>query len=109
MNQIENDYEVIVIGAGHAGCEAAFASARLNCKTLMITLDLDNIAFMPCNPSIGGPAKSHLVREIDALGGQVGKIADRSAIQACQLNTSKGPTVRSIRVQVEKYPKSTQP
>lgn len=102
MSEIENKYEVIIIGAGHAGCEAAFASARLNCKTLMITLDLDNIAFMPCNPSVGGPAKSHLVREIDALGGQMGKIADRSAIQARQLNTSKGLSVRSIRVQSDK-------
>ena len=102
MSEIENKYEVIVIGAGHAGCEAAFASARLNCKTLMITLDLDNIAFMPCNPSVGGPAKSHLVREIDALGGQMGKIADRSAIQVRQLNTSKGLSVRSIRVQSDK-------
>ena len=102
MSEIENKYEVIVIGAGHAGCEAAFASARLNCKTLMITLDLDNIAFMPCNPSVGGPAKSHLVREIDALGGEMGKIADRSAIQARQLNTSKGLSVRSVRVQSDK-------
>jgi tRNA uridine 5-carboxymethylaminomethyl modification enzyme len=102
MSEIENKYEVIVIGAGHAGCEAAFASARLNCKTLMITLDLDNIAFMPCNPSVGGPAKSHLVREIDALGGEMGKIADRSAIQVRQLNTSKGLSVRSVRVQSDK-------
>jgi len=102
MSQIENKYEVIVIGAGHAGCEAAFAAARLNCKTLMVTLNLDNIAFMPCNPSLGGPAKSHLVREIDALGGQMGKIADRTAIQRRQLNTSKGPAVHSIRVQSDK-------
>ena len=102
MNKIKKKYEVIVIGAGHAGCEAAFASARLGCKTLMITLNLDNIAFMPCNPSIGGPAKSHLVREIDALGGQIGKNADRTAIQIRQLNTSKGPAVRSIRVQSDK-------
>jgi len=102
MNQMENKYDVIVIGAGHAGCEAAFASARLNCKTLMVTLDLDNIAFMPCNPSLGGPAKSHLVREIDALGGEMGRNADRTAIQTRQLNTSKGPAVHSIRVQSDK-------
>jgi len=102
MYKIEKKYDVIVIGAGHAGCEAAFASARLGCKTLMITLNLDNIAFMPCNPSIGGPAKSHLVREIDALGGQIARNADQTAIQIRQLNTSRGPAVRSIRVQSDK-------
>jgi len=74
MNKINNEYEVIVIGARHAGCEAAFSAAHLGCQTLMITLNLNNIAFMPCNPSIGGPGKSHLVKEIDALGGIMGKV-----------------------------------
>ena len=102
MNKINNEYEVIVIGAGHAGCEAAFAAACLGCQTLMITLDLNNIAFMPCNPSIGGPAKSHLVKEIDALGGKMGKVINKTAIQIRKLNTSKGPAVQAIRAQADK-------
>ncbi|WP_339263998.1 tRNA uridine-5-carboxymethylaminomethyl(34) synthesis enzyme MnmG [Geobacillus sp. FSL K6-3411] len=95
-------YDVIVIGAGHAGCEAALASARIGAKTLVITLNLDMIAFMPCNPSIGGPAKGIVVREIDALGGEMGKNIDKTYIQIRMLNTGKGPAVRSLRAQADK-------
>lgn len=95
-------YEVVVIGAGHAGCEAALASARLGCTTLLVTLNLDNIAMMPCNPSVGGPAKGHLVREIDALGGEMGLAADRASIQMRMLNTAKGPAVHALRAQADK-------
>ena len=95
-------YDVIVIGAGHAGIEAALASARLGCKTLLTTLSLENLAMMPCNPSIGGPAKGHLVREIDALGGQMGIAADETCIQFRTLNTGKGPAVRALRAQADK-------
>ncbi|SEF98204.1 tRNA uridine 5-carboxymethylaminomethyl modification enzyme [Caloramator fervidus] len=95
-------YDVIVVGAGHAGCEAALAAARLGCKTLVITLNLDSIALMPCNPSIGGTAKGHLVREIDALGGQMGINIDKTYIQSRMLNTSKGPAVHSLRAQADK-------
>ncbi|MGE5559049.1 MAG: tRNA uridine-5-carboxymethylaminomethyl(34) synthesis enzyme MnmG [Bacillota bacterium] len=96
-------YDVAVIGAGHAGCEAALAAARLGCRTLLLTLNLDNIAFMPCNPSIGGPAKGHLVREIDALGGEMGKNIDRSYLQMRMLNTGKGPAVQALRAQADKH------
>lgn len=99
---IADKYDVIVIGAGHAGIEAAFASARLGCKTLLTTLSLENLAMMPCNPSIGGPAKGHLVREIDALGGQMGIAADETCIQFRTLNTGKGPAVRALRAQADK-------
>ena len=95
-------YDVIVIGAGHAGIEAALASARLGCKTLLTTLSLENLAMMPCNPSIGGPAKGHLVRELDALGGQMGIAADETCIQFRTLNTGKGFAVQALRAQADK-------
>ena len=101
------NYEVIVVGAGHAGCEAAHASAKLGKKTILVTSNINNIATLPCNPSIGGSAKGIIVREIDALGGIMGKIADKTALQMKMLNSSKGPAVRSLRAQVDKitYPK----
>ncbi|NJN17711.1 MAG: tRNA uridine-5-carboxymethylaminomethyl(34) synthesis enzyme MnmG [Oscillochloris sp.] len=95
-------YDVIVVGAGHAGCEAAAAAARMGRRTLLLTIDLDKLAHMSCNPSIGGPAKGHLVREIDAMGGLIGRITDRSAIQLRTLNESKGPAVQSLRAQCDK-------
>lgn len=98
----DNEFDVIVIGAGHAGCEAALASARLGCKTAIFTMSLDFIANLPCNPSIGGSSKGHLVCEIDALGGQMGKTADSTAIQIKMLNSSKGPAVHSLRAQIDK-------
>jgi len=90
-------YEVIVVGAGHAGCEAALACARMGRKTLLITMNLDSVALMPCNPSMGGPAKGHLIKEIDALGGEIGRNTDRTFIQIRLLNTSKGPAVQALR------------
>jgi tRNA uridine 5-carboxymethylaminomethyl modification enzyme len=96
------DYDVIVVGAGHAGCEAALASARMGRRTLLLTMNLDSIALMPCNPSIGGPAKGHLVREIDALGGEMARNTDRTFIQIRLLNTGKGPAVQALRAQCDK-------
>lgn len=99
---IADRYDVIVVGAGHAGVEAALAAARIGCRTLLATLSMDNIAMMPCNPSVGGPAKGHLVRELDALGGEMGVNADKTCIQFRMLNTGKGPAVHALRAQADK-------
>ncbi|MEC0226804.1 tRNA uridine-5-carboxymethylaminomethyl(34) synthesis enzyme MnmG [Paenibacillus alba] len=103
MGYHAGDYDVIVIGAGHAGCESALASARMGCNTLLLTINLDMVAFMPCNPSIGGPAKGHVVREIDALGGEMGRNIDKTYIQMRMLNTGKGPAVHALRAQADKF------
>ncbi|MBF0846573.1 FAD-dependent oxidoreductase, partial [Streptococcus danieliae] len=102
MTQFFKEYDVIVIGGGHAGIEAALASSRKGAKTLMVTTNLDTIGFMPCNPAIGGPAKGVVVREVDALGGAMARIADKTNIQIRMLNTAKGPAVRALRVQSDK-------
>lgn len=102
MRQVEEYYDVIVVGAGHAGCEAALAAARLGCETIMFTVSMDSVALMPCNPNIGGSSKGHLVREIDALGGEMGKNIDKTYIQSKMLNKSKGPAVHSLRAQADK-------
>lgn len=102
MRYMAGRYDVIVVGAGHAGCEAGLAAARMGCRTLVITLNMDNVALMPCNPAIGGPAKGHLVREVDALGGEIGLNTDRASIQVRLLNTGKGPAVRALRAQADK-------
>lgn len=102
MSYTYEEYDVVVIGAGHAGCEAALASARLGLKTLIFTVSIDSIAMMPCNPNIGGSSKGHLVREVDALGGEMGKNIDKTFIQTKMLNMSKGPAVHSLRAQADK-------
>ncbi len=101
-------YDVIVVGAGHAGSEAALAAARMGCKTMLLTINLDMVAFMPCNPSVGGPAKGVVVREIDALGGEMGHNIDKTYIQMRMLNTGKGPAVRALRAQADKYAYQTE-
>ncbi|PEA56555.1 tRNA uridine-5-carboxymethylaminomethyl(34) synthesis enzyme MnmG [Bacillus pseudomycoides] len=103
MGYNAGSYDVIVIGAGHAGCEAGLAAARMGAKTLMLTINLDMVAFMPCNPSVGGPAKGIVVREIDALGGEMGRNIDKTHIQMRMLNTGKGPAVRALRAQADKF------
>lgn len=102
MKYIAEEFDVVIIGAGHAGCEAGLAAARMGCKTLLLSINLDSVALMPCNPNIGGTSKGHLVREIDALGGEMGINIDHSYLQSRMLNTSKGPAVHSLRVQADK-------
>ena len=102
MPYLNEEYDVAVVGAGHAGCEAALACARLGLRTIMFTVSVDSIALMPCNPNIGGSSKGHLVRELDALGGEMGRNIDRSFIQSKMLNQSKGPAVHSLRAQADK-------
>ncbi len=102
QKHIAGEYEVVVVGAGHAGIEAALSAARLGCRTILFTMNLDSVGNMPCNPNIGGTAKGHLVREVDALGGQMGKTADRTFIQSKILNSSKGPAVYSLRAQIDR-------
>lgn len=102
MDYLKNKFDIIVVGAGHAGCEAALACAKLGMKVLLCTLNVEHIALQPCNPAVGGPAKSTLVREIDALGGVMGEVTDATYIQMKVLNSSKGPAVRALRAQSDK-------
>ena len=102
MPNIREEYDVVVVGAGHAGCEAALAAARMGLETIIFTVSVESIAMMPCNPNIGGSSKGHLVREIDALGGEMGKNIDATFIQSKMLNSSKGPAVHSLRAQADK-------
>ena len=108
MKNLEQSFDIIVVGAGHAGCEAALASARLGLQTVMFTVSVDSIALMPCNPNVGGSSKGHLVRELDALGGEIGKNIDKTFIQSKMLNQSKGPAVHSLRAQADKQAYSTE-
>ena len=108
MKNLEQSFDIIVVGAGHAGCEAALASARLGLQTVMFTVSVDSIALMPCNPNVGGSSKGHLVRELDALGGEMGKNIDKTFIQSKLLNQSKGPAVHSLRAQADKQAYSTE-
>jgi len=103
MTSTAESYDIIVVGAGHAGCEAAAAAARMGCSVLLLAIDLDKVAAMPCSPSIGGTAKGQLVREIDALGGLMARAADQTAIQYRTLNTRKGPAVQATRTQNDKH------
>lgn len=102
MPQVEETYDIVVVGAGHAGCEAALAAARMGLETIIFTVSMDSVAMMPCNPNVGGSSKGHLVREIDALGGEIGKNIDKTYIQSKMLNESKGPAVHSLRAQADK-------
>ena len=102
MTYIAESIDIAVIGGGHAGCEAALAAARMGKKTIMFTMSLDSIGMMPCNTNVGGTSKGHLVREIDALGGEMGKNIDKTFIQSRMLNTAKGPAVHSLRAQADK-------
>ena len=108
MPAVVENYDVVVVGAGHAGCEAALASARLGMETIIFTVSVDSIALMPCNPNIGGSSKGHIVREIDALGGEMGKNIDKTFIQSKMLNKSKGPAVHSLRAQADKMAYTTE-
>ena len=102
MKVLEEQVDAVVVGAGHAGCEAALACARMGLSTIIFTVNVDSIAMMPCNPNIGGSSKGHLVREIDALGGEMGINIDKTFIQSKMLNKSKGPAVHSLRAQADK-------
>ena len=102
MPVVKENYDVCIVGAGHAGCEAALACARLGLETILFTISIESVAMMPCNPNIGGSSKGHLVKEVDALGGEMGKVIDRTFIQSKMLNSSKGPAVHSLRAQADK-------